>query len=143
MHTCKRKCLGDLFSCNCTLVIVQWWLQHGFDGFGRTHQFLEMGSRTHQFLAKFNMNTKKIAFLKSKGGNLYLTKECRTHQLEILTPPLQLHQLVKSSKVTKTSQELIASFVIKHNSDLTKSTGSQFNCANLFVLSEHRCRLLK
>ena len=50
--------------------------------------FLEMGSRTHQFLAKFNINTKKIAFLKSKGGNLYLTKECRTHQLEIPKPPL-------------------------------------------------------
>ena len=28
---------------------MQWWRQHGFDGFGRTHQFLEEGSRTHQF----------------------------------------------------------------------------------------------
>ena len=28
----------------------QWRRQHGFDGFGRTHQFFERGSRTHQFL---------------------------------------------------------------------------------------------
>ena len=26
----------------------QWRRQHGFDGFGRTHQFFERGSRTHQ-----------------------------------------------------------------------------------------------
>ena len=26
---------------------MQWWRQHGFDGFGRTHQFLKEGSRTN------------------------------------------------------------------------------------------------
>ena len=53
----------------------QWWLKSGFDGFGRTHQVLEEGSRTHQILAKLNMNTNKITVLASKGGNLHLLKE--------------------------------------------------------------------
>ena len=30
---------------------IQGWNQHGFDEFGQTS---EMGSRTHQFLKKFN-----------------------------------------------------------------------------------------
>ena len=32
-----------------TYLYNQWRRQHGFDGFGRTHQFFERGSRTHQF----------------------------------------------------------------------------------------------
>ena len=91
---------------SCTFGVIDWqllkgWLhsgknapkyqgprQHGFNGFGRTHQFLEEGSRTHQFLAKFNMNANKTIILTSKGGNLHPSRVCRTHQLEILKPPL-------------------------------------------------------
>ena len=36
----------------CILYYLQWRRQHGFDGFGRTHQFFERGSRTHQIFGK-------------------------------------------------------------------------------------------
>ena len=42
--------------CDLKLILQQWWRQHGFDGFGRTHQFLEEGSRTHQFWERRSRN---------------------------------------------------------------------------------------
>ena len=38
----------------CSLLFSQGPRQHGFDGFGQTHQFWKKGSRTHNFLIKFN-----------------------------------------------------------------------------------------
>ena len=38
----------------------QWHRRNGFDGFGRTHQFLEESSRTHQFFGEIQYKSIEI-----------------------------------------------------------------------------------
>ena len=61
------------FSVNLISALIQWRREYGFDGFGRTHQFSKMGSRTHQFLRKFNRNAHFDAKRTLKSRNIHIS----------------------------------------------------------------------
>ena len=74
---------GSLFPTAANLVGYQGRRWHGLDGFGRTHQFSESGSRTHQFLRTFNSNFNILTLLHAIISYLSSFKKVLNPSLEI------------------------------------------------------------
>ena len=77
---CLWNCLTEYRS-KWTKYIFQGRRQHGFDGFGRTHQFSEISLKPIIF-GKFSID------IRWKVGDFLLLRRFRTHQSKIMATPL-------------------------------------------------------